>query len=101
MKVELALLVLFAAWCASPIAGAQTPPAEEFEKLAPAVGAKAYSCVDPSSPLARRPQDEPCRWPHVSAAVRCSFWLQRSADLSKVPAASGGTPSGACHVLEA
>jgi AbrB family looped-hinge helix DNA binding protein len=45
MKVELALLVLVAAWCASPIAGAQTPPAEEFEKLAPAVGAKAYSCV--------------------------------------------------------
>ena len=70
MKVELALLVLVAAWCASPIAGAQTPPAEEFEKLAPAVGAKAYPCVDPSSPLARRLQDEPCRWPmyHLPAA---------------------------------
>jgi len=72
MKVELALLVPVAAWCASPIAGAQTPPAEEFEKLAPAVGAKAYPCVDPSSPLARRLQDEPCRSPMYqlpSAAV--------------------------------
>jgi len=31
--------------------------------LAPAVRAEAYSCVDPYGPLARRLQDEPCRWP--------------------------------------
>ena len=64
MKAELALVFLVAAWCASPIGAAQTPsPVDEFEKPAPALGAKAYSCVDPSSPLARRVQDEPCRWP--------------------------------------
>src|SRR6476659_2668254 len=63
MKLELALLLLGAAWCASPIAGAQTPPADGFQMLAPAVRAEAYSCVDPYGPLARRLQDEPCRWP--------------------------------------
>ena len=63
MKLELALLLLVAVWCASPIAGAQTPPVDGFQMLAPAVRAEAYSCVDPYGPLARRLQDEPCRWP--------------------------------------
>jgi len=56
MKVGLVLLSLVGAWCASPsTAGAQTTlsPAP-FEEHAPAVGANAFSCVDPSDALARR-----------------------------------------------
>jgi len=67
MKADVVLSCLVIAWCASPpTAGAQTP----------AVGANAYSCVDPSDALARRwLQDEPCTWPmyHLPAAVVPGF----------------------------
>ena len=97
MKVDLVLLVLVMAWCASPsTAGAQTPaPPDQLEKLAPAVGAKAYSCVDPSDALARRSfQDEPCRWPmyHLPAAAVPSS--NEPLPLPKYPQPPAGVQAG-------
>ena len=72
MKTARVIVSLMVAWCASvATAGAHAAP-DWIGKNAPAVGAKAYSCVDPSDALARRWfQDEPCRWPmyHLPAAA--------------------------------
>ena len=97
MKVDLVLVCLVSAWCASPSTGdAQTTlsPAQ-FEKHAPAVGAKAYWCVDPSDALARRWfQDEPCRWPmyHLSAAAVPSS--NEPLPFPKYPQPSAGAQAG-------
>src|SRR5213079_3425135 len=53
------------------------------------------SVQSPSSPASRRA----VQVAHVSASIRCGSWLQRTADLSEVRAASGRTASGPCHVF--
>ena len=105
MKADLVLVCLVIAWCASPsTAGAQTPaPPDQLEKHAPADGAKAYSCVDPSDVLARRWfQNEPCRWPmyRLPAAVAPSYseplplpkYPQPPAERKQDMPCSGGSP---------
>jgi len=97
MKANLVPVCLVIAGCASPsMAGAQTPaPADQFERHAAVVGAKAYSCVDPSDVLARRWfQDEPCRWPlyHLPAAVVPGS--NESLPLPKYPQPPAGVQAG-------
>ena len=94
MKVDLALVSLVSAWCASPLtAGAQTTlPPTPFETHAPAGGEKAYSCVDPSDALARRRfQDEPCRWPMYQLPYAA---VPSSLPLPKYPQPSAGVQAG-------
>ena len=74
MNAYSGLVCLSMAWCAWPsTADAQSLPVPAGNEQYPTVlGARAYSCVDPSDALARRKvQDEPCRWPlyHLPATA--------------------------------
>ena len=58
------------ALCVLPSAVSAQAPSTAQGINAPAQGAKAYACVDPSDASARRVfQDEPCRWPMVHLPV--------------------------------
>ena len=95
MKVDIVLACLVIAWYASPsTAGAQAlaPP---VERHAPAVGTRAYSCVDPSDALARRWfQDEPCRWPMYHLPASAVLSSNEPLPLPKYPQPAAGLQAG-------